>query len=171
MILAHSGIIHALYGGFFGWLGVIGALMPDLMGLVGWYLYLTTGKRTGSWYDYMPPLARSAYWLMHSIPVAAALLVAEWLTRMFFCGLMPWGGTLVPVFALGYATHVLSDWVTHRQDIGDPLLLITGRTWGIDWFKSRYYWTEWTGLLLVVLIIQLGPSNVIIRHIVEAIPC
>jgi hypothetical protein len=164
MLLAHSGLIHALYGGFFGWLGVAGALLPDILGLVGWTLYLRSDRTHGNWYGQMPGWAKQGYWLMHSLPAALALLVAEWLTRLL-CGI-----SLMPVFALGYATHVLSDWVTHRQDIGDPLLFLTGRMWGVDWYRSRWYWTEWAGLALVVVIMQMGPSNTIIRHLVEAIP-
>jgi hypothetical protein len=82
-----------------------------------------------------------------------------------------WTDHAMPVIALGYATHVLSDWITHRQDVGDPLLMVTGKTWGVDWYRTRYFWTEWAGLVLVLVITNVGATNIIIRHVIDAIPC
>ncbi|GEM_PF-5078772 len=171
MILAHSGIIHALYGGFFGLAGVVGALMPDILGAIGWIRWMGRKRyAVGTWWDFMPEEARTWFWLMHSLPVALSVAIAECLLRSLFGERVP-----LPVFGFGYLTHVVSDWLTHRHDVGDIVLRSTGKMFGVDWWRSPLWWTEWTGALLVfILLMSTGWENLccewIARGILAIIP-
>jgi hypothetical protein len=119
----------------------------------------------------MPSWARTWYWIMHSLPFAVGLLIVEVLARGLYNSVQCYtfhfqsGINSLPLCSLGYLTHVLSDWVTHRQDIGDIILRSFGRVWGVDWFHTRFYWTEWTGVGLVLLVFAAGQANVLLDWI------
>jgi len=70
--------------------------------------------------------------------------------------------SVYPMFSFGYFTHILSDWITHRQDLGAPVLFQSGVVFGIDWYRSRYYWTEMVGAGAVLLVAYAGPKNVLL---------
>ena len=119
----------------------------------------------------MPIWARNWYLVMHSLPFALVLLIIEVLARTLYNSVtlysLNFQGEVVvfPLFSFGYLTHILSDWITHRRDIGEILLHIFGVYWGIDWFRSRFFWTEWTGVGLILLVFAAGQSNVLLDWI------
>jgi len=151
-MLAHSGLIHALYGGFFGWWGAALAIAPDLPLVVGFLRWIIARDRYYCMWLAMPEWARALYVTMHSLHVAALVCLAE----IAFTGRV--------YFALGYLSHVLVDWFLHHHDIGQIILIHYGIPFGINWYETKFYWTEWAGLALSLgLYFSFQWSNVLLN--------
>jgi len=172
-MLAHSGIIHVLYGGFLGWDGVVGSLLPDMLAVIGVLrMWFRSNRETyPSWWLYMPPLARVWYDVMHTLPFFAMVAFGETVVRFginvhcFTTGgvLSPGFVSFFPYVAAGYLTHIIADVFTHRKHLGEFIGGTGGPIVGVDWYKTRYYWTEWAGLGLVALLVWLFQwSNVLL---------
>jgi hypothetical protein len=136
-MLASFGLTHMIVGGIFGWWCVLGAILPDLIGLVGWWNVWRRKASLWSWFIQMPPWAQMTFGWMHTLTVVGALFVLAFALSFFIS--VAW----LVMIAFGMLTHNVLDLFFHE---GSPARLIhpnlIGDFFGVEWYRFPLYWPD-----------------------------